>query len=224
MATHREQDARHLEAVGAYYQTGDEQLLGPMLADLREQALAYLRGTLRMSDTERAEDLAQEALAKLLDAFRARRYEPTRPPGVLLCVLCLYGYRAAKRAKPSDPSQHEDPFLLVSTTHAIAPDEVRAENEAQAATMVAAATQAVLGLDAGARAAVLLHYYQGLPEAEAAARLGISETAFGARLQRGLAALRQWAATTARPTADVYAALSRLDTGSLFSEPLRLAS
>lgn len=223
MTKRQERDARHLEVVGAYYQTGDEQGLGPMLAELRDTALAYLRGTLKLRDTERAEDLAQEALTQLLGYLRSRRYVPIRPPGVLLCVICRTKFLRGLRATPADPGQHDDPFLLMSITHATAPDEVRAEDKAQAATVVAAATQAVLALDPAARAAVVLHYYQGLPVPQAAARLGITETAFGARLRRGLDALHQWAATTARPTPEVYAALPRLDTGNLFSEPLRMA-
>jgi len=90
----------------------------------------------------------------------------------------------SRRYKPGYPGRHEDPFLLVNSTHATAAEELPVSDEAetQAATVVAAATQAVLGLDPGARAAVLLHYYQGLPVPQAAARLGITESSFGARL------------------------------------------
>lgn len=224
MTKQQERDARHLEVVGSYYQTNDEQLLGPMLADLREVGLAYLRGRLQVFDAERAADIAQEALGRFLHLLRTRRFKPVGPPaGVLFCVICKGLYLNSLRTKPSDPGRHEDPFRLVSTTHAIVADELRTENEAQAAATVAAATQAVLGLDPGARAAVLLHYYQGMPVPQAAAQLGITESSFGARLRRGLEALRQWATTVTRPTAEVYAALPHLDTGTLFSEPLRLA-
>jgi DNA-directed RNA polymerase specialized sigma24 family protein len=90
---------------------------------------------------------------------------------------------------------------------------------------VSAVTHAVLGLDASARACVLMHYYQGLPEATAAAKLGIAESQFKARLRRGLTSLREWGTRHAHlaPAADVYAALLRVDSGDLFREPLRLA-
>lgn len=224
MANRADRDARHLEVVGAYYQTGDEAPLGPMLGELREQALAYLRGTLRLRDAEAAEDVAQEVLSNLLGRLRARTFEPVRPPAVLLCVLCRYAHLGRKR-DPSAPSLHEEPYQLLPASTATPAQELPPSEVHTAATaMLSAATQAVLALDQHARAAVVLHYYHGLAAPAAAAKLGIAESAFRERLCRGLSALQAWGRTVASPAAEVYAALSGVDSGDLFREPLRLAS
>jgi DNA-directed RNA polymerase specialized sigma24 family protein len=224
MANSAARDARHLEVVGAYYQTGDEAPLGPMLGELRQQALAYLRGTLRVRDAEAAADVAQEALSTLLGRLRARTFDPVRPPGVLLCVLCRYAHLGRKH-DPSEPGLSEQPYLLLPASTATQPQELPADEVRTAAyRMLSAATQAVLALDHHARAAVVLHYYQGLDAPAAALKLGIAESAFRERLRRGLVALQAWGRTVARPPAEVYAALSGVDSGDLFREPLRMAS
>lgn len=215
-------DARHLQVVGAYYQNGDEVLLGPMLGELREQALAYLRGTLRVRDAEAAADVVQEALADLLGRLRAHTFAPTRPPGVLLCVLCRYAILSRKR-DPSEPGLSEEPYQLLPASTATPAQELPgSEVQAAALATLTTATQAVLGLDHHARAAVVLHYYHGLDAPAAAAKLGIAESAFRERLRRGLLALQAWGRTVARPAAEVYAALSGVDSGDLFREPLRM--
>lgn len=219
----QQQDARHLEVVGAYYQNGDEAALGPMLAELHEQALAYLRGTLRVRDAETAADVAQEAITAFLARLRAHTFEPVRPPGVLVCVLSRYA--CLGRRDPSAPGLNDEPYLLLPASTATQPQELPpAEVLAAATAVLGAATQAVLALDQHARAAVVLHYYQGLDAPAAAAKLGIAESAFRERLRRGLADLQAWGRTVARPAAEVYAALSGVDSGDLFREPLRMAS
>ena len=170
--------------VRAYYQTGEEGPLGPVLTEVRTRLLALARGTFGVLDQERAEDLAQETIAYLLNSLRAKKYEDIGTLTAYAGTHLRFLFLNSRRYKPGYPGRHEDPFLLVNSTHATAAEELPVSDEAetQAATVVAAATQAVLGLDPGARAAVLLHYYQGLPVPQAAARLGITESSFGARL------------------------------------------
>ncbi|MGI4872470.1 MAG: RNA polymerase sigma factor [Janthinobacterium lividum] len=225
MNNHAEQDARHREAVGIYYQTHDEAALGPMLGELREQGLAYLRGRLNVYDTDRADDIAQEALTKLLAHLQARKFQVVgKPVGVLFCVFCKYSYLNSCSPKPSEPGRGEDPYQFLPASTATPAQELpTAEVQQAAAATLTAATQAVLTLDPNARAAVVLHYYHGLPAPTAAAQLGISEGTFRERLSRGLQGLQAWGRTVARPAAEVYAALPGLDTGDLFREPLRLA-
>jgi RNA polymerase sigma factor (sigma-70 family) len=229
MTTRQQQDARHREAVRAYYETGNEALLGPVLTELRPRLLAFLNGK-GMRDVQQVEDLTQEALTMALTELRARKFSFTGPVAAWAVGICWHcatrSYRSVK-SKPSQPGLDEDPFLLLSTTLATPAEllPVSQEDEAQAGAVVAAVTHAVLDLDPSARACVLMHYYQGLPEATAAAKLGIAQSQFKARLQRGLTSLREWGTRNSHlaPMGDVYAALLRVDSGDLFREPLRLA-
>lgn len=227
MTTRQQQDARHREAVRAYYDTGNEALLGPVLAELRPRFFGFLDGR-GLHNPQQVEDVVQEALAMTLTELRAHQFSFAGTVASWAMTICWHRFTASyrsKQGKPSQPSQDEDPFLLLSTTLATPTDEFSHEEERQAETVVAAVTHAVLGLDPSARACVLMHYYQGLPEATAAAKLGIAESQFKTRLKRGLTSLREWGTRNRHlaPAADVYAALLRVDSGDLFREPLRLA-
>lgn len=227
MTTRQQQDARHREAVRAYYDTGNEALLGPVLAELRPRLVDFLKSK-GLRDTERIEDLVQEALMTALADLRAHKFITTYAVAPWAASICWHRFTASyhrKKDKITQPSRDEDPFLLLSTTLATPADEFSQEEERRAETVVAAVTHAVLGLDPSARACVLMHYYQGLPEATAAAKLGIAQSQFKARLRRGLTSLREWGTLNRHlaPAADVYAALLRVDSGDLFREPLRLA-
>jgi RNA polymerase sigma factor (sigma-70 family) len=227
MTTRQKQDARHREAVRAYYDTGNEALLGPVLAELRPRLVDFLNAK-GLRDTQRREDLVQEALVNTLTGLRKQQFSFTGSLAswaLATCWHCFTATLSSHKHKPSLPGMDEDPFLLLSATLATPAEAVSQEDEQQAGAVVAAVTHAVLGLDASARACVLLHYYQGLPEATAAARLGIAESQFKARLRRGLTSLREWGTRHAHltPGADLYAALVRVDSGDLFREPLRLA-
>jgi RNA polymerase sigma factor (sigma-70 family) len=229
MTTRQQQDARHREAVRAYYETGNEQLLGPVLAELRPRLMDFLKAK-NLRDSQRMEDLVQEALALILTDLRAHKFGFAGSViswAMTICWHCFTASYHSKKGKPSEPSVEEDPFLLLSSTLATPADELplSQEDERSAGAVVAAVTHAVLGLDASARACVLMHYYQGLPEATAAARLGIAQSQFKARLKRGLTSLREWGTLNRHlaPAADVYAALLRVDSGDLFREPVRLA-
>lgn len=226
MTARQKQDARHREAVRAYYDTGNETLLGPVLAELRPRLVDFLRGK-GLRDTQWMDDVVQEALAAALTDLRAHKFAFAGTVAAWAVGICWHRFVDSLRGsnKPSQPGKDEDPFLLLSNTLATPAEELSEEDETQAATVVAAVTHAVLGLDPSARACVLMHYYQGLPEATAAAKLGIAQSQFKARLKRGLTSLREWGTLNRHlaPAGDVYAALLRVDSGDLFREPLRLA-
>jgi DNA-directed RNA polymerase specialized sigma24 family protein len=223
--THKN-DAHHLEVVSIYYQTGDERVLAPLLEQLRQVGLLYMKQFSRRSDDSHwAEDIVDLALMQLVGLLRARQHF-TRPPGVMLCVICRRRYadsfaKAGKIATASKPGRDEDPYLLVGAKYATQAEElpINKEDEERAAGLLAAATKAVLALYPNARTAVVLHFFQALSAPEAAAKMGITEAQFTGHLNRGLASLRQWATTTNHPTAEVYAALRRVNTGTLFQDP-----
>ena len=231
MATTEQLNARLRPLVAGYYETHDEALLGQVLELLRPTLLRYARHSLGVRDLERAQDAAQDALLEVLLRLRTRRFVLGEGSVVgyareccRRCHLHSVGGYAARSARPG---KDDDPYLLLGATAAEQPADlsVGAEYAAEASTAVGAATAAVLGLDAHARAAVVLHYYQGLPVPEAAARLGLDEQQYRTRLSRGVAALRTWGEGHPLPDeVPVWAGLPRLDTGNLFTEPLRLAS
>ena len=219
------QDARHREVVSTYYATGDETLLGPLLAELRPHLFDLLK-VKGVYDPERRADHVQEALVAVLTDLRAHKYSPKGSVRSWAMTICSHRFIDSVRnlkAKPSQPGFDEDPFLLLATALATPAEDlpISQENEQRAGAVVTAATHAVLGLDPTARVCVLLHYYQGLSEPAAAAHLGIAETTFRARLRRGLADLRAWGSRHRHlaPAPDVYAALLRVSSGDLFREP-----
>ena len=230
MTTRAQQDARHREVVRAYYATGDEAPLGPVLAELRPRLLDFLNGK-GVREPQRRADLVQEALVTVLLELRAHTYTGTGSVvswAMSICWRCFTSGLRRKANAITQPGADEDPFLLLATALATPAEDLPSsqDDEQRAGAVVAAATHAVLGLDPTARVCVLLHYYQGLSEPAAAAQLGIAETTFRARLRRGLSDLQAWGSRHRHlaPAPDVYAALLRVSSGDLFREPLCLAS
>lgn len=208
--------------VRACYETGNEALLNPLLADLRPQLVSYLK-TKGIQDAELRADLIQDAMTHALNEFRQRKFAVgTGAVGAWAKTICWHrfgNYKARKTNHISQPWEDEDPFLLLAETMTIQPDEpVTPEEAARPLALVRNATDAVLQLEAAPRAAVTLHYCQGMPVKEAAQQLGITWQTFRVHLRQGLAQLQRWASTQARPTADTYAALRGLDTDDLFTD------
>lgn len=230
MTARQQQDARHREAVRAYYDSGRESLLGPVLAELRPRLVDFLRGK-NLRDAQQVQDLAQEALTGVLTGLRAQQYAFAGSVASWALTICWHCFTSSRQRKANgitQPGRDEDPFLLLADSLAEPADllPVQQEEENQAGAVVEAVTYAVLDLDPNARACVLLHYYQGLPEADAATRLGISPSTFRSRLRRGLAELQTWAISHRHlaPGPDLYTALVRVNSGDLFREPLCLAA
>lgn len=151
---------------------GDRAALERALSAAAEPAYAQaLRLLGRAAD---AEDATQEALVQLTRS--AKRYDPTRPFAPWLARIvhdaCCRLLRSNRRRR----------------RHEAAAPPVEVPSEPQADTEVVRA--AVLELPEPLRAAIELHYFAGLSQAEAATSLGIAEDACAKRLSRARERLR----------------------------------
>src|SRR5207248_1215583 len=128
-------------------------------------------------DSAAAEDLTQETFAR---AYRARqRYTPTAPPGAWLrrigINLAISYLRRQKLAR----------FLPARLY--IAPDR-RDYDRAEARDVV---EKALATLSYKLRAAVVLHYYEGLTREEIAAVLGVPAGTVASRIAKAVATMRK---------------------------------
>ncbi len=128
-------------------------------------------------DSAAAEDLTQETFVR---AYRARhRYTPTAPPGAWLrrigINLAISHLRRQKLAR----------FLPARLY--MAPDR-RDYDRAEARDVVG---KAMLALSPKLRAAVVLHYYDGLTREEIAAVLGVPAGTVASRIAKAVAIMRK---------------------------------
>ena len=128
-------------------------------------------------DPAAAEDLTQETFVR---AYRARsRYKPTAPPGAWLrrigVNLAISHLRRQRLAK----------FLPARLY--VAPDR-REYDQAEARDVV---TKALAGLSPKLRAAVVLHYYEGMTREEIADVLGIPAGTVASRIAKAVAIMRK---------------------------------
>ena len=128
-------------------------------------------------DAAAAEDLTQETFVR---AYRARdRYTPTAPPGAWLrrigINLAISYLRRQKLAR----------FLPARLY--VAPDR-RDYDRAEARDVV---TKALTALSPKLRAAVILHYYDGLTREEIAAVLGVPAGTVASRIAKAVAIMRK---------------------------------
>ena len=128
-------------------------------------------------DSAAAEDLTQETFVR---AYRARqRYTPTAPPGAWLrrigVNLAISHLRRQKLAR----------FLPARLY--VAPDR-REYDQAEAKDVV---TKALKALSPKLRAAVVLHYYEGLTREEIAAVLGVPAGTVASRIAKAVAIMRK---------------------------------
>ena len=128
-------------------------------------------------DPAAAEDLTQETFVR---AYRARhRYTPTAPPGAWLrrigINLAISHLRRQKLAR----------FLPARLY--MAPDR-RDYDRAEARDVV---TKALTVLSPKLRAAVILHYYDGLTREEIAAVLGVPAGTVASRIAKAVAIMRK---------------------------------
>ncbi len=144
-------------------------------------------------DSAAAEDLTQETFVR---AYRARsRYTPTAPPGAWLrrigINLAISHLRRQKLAR----------FLPARLY--VAPDR-RDYDRAEARDVV---EKALTALSPKLRAAVVLHYYEGLTREEIAAVLGVPAGTVASRIAKAVAIMRKTMgsdqqADTARSTSE----------------------
>jgi len=146
---------------------------------LRHQAEAWRAAYRFTGDTAEAEDLAQEAFLRILDA--AGRYEPTATFRTyfyrVLTHLCI-DYRRKKRPIPSDS-------VLLRADGQASPVELAEKRDRQ--RRIQAALDA---LPADYRMAVVLRYIEGLNATEMAEAMGKSIKAVERLLARAREALQ----------------------------------
>lgn len=164
-------------------------------AALREvidrHALRLQRIAWRMTgDAQEAEDIVQEALLRLWDqapTIAARHPAGSRAAASLrlggwlqrvVTNLAIDRLRRARRLAPGEVPEREDEAPLADAV-------VAADEEGTRARALIAA------LPERQRAAIVLTYYEELPNAEAAAALDMNIKAFESLLHRARAALRQ---------------------------------
>ena len=167
--------------LGRYVRDGD----GAAYAELVRRFGPLVRGTCRRRLTRRedAEDAAQTAFLAL-----ARRAGEIRDPAALPGWLHRVAHRAAARAATDRPAGPDRPA-------ADGPNRDATDGDALAALVrreaLAAVDEELLELPAAEYDALVLCCLRGLPRAEAAARLGVTEAAVKGRLARGRRRLRR---------------------------------
>src|SRR6266704_261287 len=143
----------------------------------REYASVYRAIRAVVLDSASAEDLTQETFVR---AYRARnRYTPTAPPGAWLrrigVNLAISHLRRQKLAR----------FLPARLY--VAPDR-RDYDRAEARDVV---EKALAGLSPKLRAAIVLHYYEGLTREEIAEVLGVPAGTVASRIAKAVAIMRK---------------------------------
>ena len=143
----------------------------------REYAPVYRAIRAVVLDAAAAEDLTQETFVR---AYKARhRYQPTAPPGAWLrrigVNLAISHLRRQKLAR----------FLPARLY--VAPDR-REYDQAEARDVVSKALEA---LSPKLRAAIVLHYYEGLTREEIAGVLGVPAGTVASRIAKAVAIMRK---------------------------------
>jgi RNA polymerase sigma factor (sigma-70 family) len=155
---------------------GDKEALAEVVGRHRPTALA-LTGRL-LSDYDLAWDVVQEAtLVALVSLHRLRSDDRF---GAWLCGIALnLARRRLRDLRLLAPASWPPDVSMTAS----------AEENLEVAEVAATVKQAVAELAPGQREAVLLFYWQGLTQAEVAAKLGISLGAVKARMHQARAAL-----------------------------------
>ncbi|MEZ4732536.1 MAG: RNA polymerase sigma factor [Caldilineaceae bacterium] len=164
-------------------------------------------------DSHAAEDLAQEAL---LIAWR-RRQQLTEPAGVahwLTAIarnVCRHHQRAQTRRQRHllsvNLAAETSPIDLAPTT------DFDLEVELERSELITLLDRALALLPDETRGLLIQHYVEELPQAELAARLGMTTGAVAVRLHRGKLALRQTLITDFREDAVTFGLVAPSQTG-----------
>jgi RNA polymerase sigma-70 factor (ECF subfamily) len=157
-----------------------------------------------------ADDATQEALLQLTRT--AHRYDGSVPFGAWLGRLVQVAAAQVRRAEGRHRHRERVAASMMETTSA-AKDPVDHE----------AVRAALAELPGKARAAIEMHYFADLPQAEAAAALGISENALAVRVHRAREALRARLLARGIGTAAV-AMVASLGTANAAEVPAALAA
>jgi RNA polymerase sigma-70 factor (sigma-E family) len=134
-------------------------------------------------DRAAAEDLVQDAFALLLRAQR-RRGGPAAGAELAYLRSTVVNLSASRWRRLAVARRHVPTITASARTDAQSADE-----DAAARSRGAAVRAAVLALPDRQRAAVVLHYFEGLTDAEVAAELGVSVGTVKSHLHRARASL-----------------------------------
>jgi RNA polymerase sigma-70 factor (ECF subfamily) len=165
--------------LAAWATTGDRAALDRVLAAAADPAFNQARRFL--GHAADAEDATQEALLQLMRS--APRFDPARPFAPWLATLvhnaCLRQLRSERRR------QRREDRVMAEATPSTAADPLADRDQAEAVRA------AVADLPERDRAAIDLHYFAGLSQADTAVALGISENACAVRPHRARERLRE---------------------------------
>ena len=167
---------------------GDHEAFAEIVTAIHDRLHRTARLILRSDD--RAADVVQESLTAAWVHIRAVR-DPDRFEAWLYRLLVHACYRESRRVRQR----------TVVELRLVRPDAV-AGGDAQVLTAVRDQLErGFRHLTPEHRAALVVHHYLGLPDAEAAATLGIAIGTFKSRLHRASAALRAALEADERPAA-----------------------
>lgn len=186
MNRHEEQGEREDAALVMAAQRGDKAAFGALIARHRPLLFALCRRAL--GDADLAADAAQEAVLQALLALdRLRRPERF---GSWLAGIGLNVCHRLRRQRVRD-GWSWDALLGGRVVHEPCDPAPGPEERAEAADLRRRIERAVAELPPGQRAAVMLHYLEGLTQAETALQLGIEIGAVKTRLHKARAKLRR---------------------------------
>jgi RNA polymerase sigma factor (sigma-70 family) len=166
---------------------------------------ALLRVPFRGS-RDAAEDLAQETLVEAWrNHHKLRDLDKSKPwLAAIARNICQRWGRArgreAARLAGASATMQSEPLDQLD----LLPDEVDLERDLERSELIALLDRALALLPHDTRDIVVAHYVEGLPQAEIAARLGLTENTIAVRLYRGRRALRQLLVNDLRQDAAEY--------------------
>jgi RNA polymerase sigma factor (sigma-70 family) len=172
-----------------------------------ERYCAYCSG-----DRDAAEDLAQETLVEAWrNRHKLRALDKSKPWLAAIARNICHRWGRARGREAGRLADATTAQLEALDQLALLPDKIDLERDLERGELIALLDRALALLPNDTRAILVAHYVEGLPQAEIAARLGLTENAIAVRLHRGRRALRQLLAGDLRQDAAEYG-LTTLDT------------
>jgi len=144
-------------------------------------------------DRDAAEDLAQETLVEAWrNHHKLRDLDKSKP---WLAAIARNICQRWGRARGREAARLADTTITAQSATLdqldLLPDEIDLERDLERGELIALLDRALALLPNDTRDILVAHYVEGLPQAEIAARLGLTENAIAVRLHRGRRTLRQ---------------------------------